>query len=614
MSLAFVLALALTAVSQGDRPPGHVTIDVVVNDAQGRSVPTLQATDFSVDEQGTPQPVLSVRFVRTLSGAGLVESVPAVETAEDERREAGTPGARLFAIFLDEFHISPGAEADQVREALAVFVKEALSPRDLLVVLKPLDSILTIRLTRDREAALRAIDGFRGRKGDFTARTSFEQKFIAATPDRVEAARAQIASAALLALSSHLGSLGPMRKTLIVLTEGFECGARRRGDSFLPTLDVVVGAANRARVSIYPIDPTGLSSGPGVPVDQRVGVDRVAATRCQSLGSLASETSGQALSTTSRLGFGLQQILSDSSGYYELTLGPPLQVGDGRFHALRVRTANAGLAVRARKAYWAPGPERERTENSISTLLETSSRTALPRRISPMIRPWFGMAPAENGATRVSFVWEPAPRVPGEPNVTPRPARIALKVTKSDGTEVFDGIVLPTGGYGDDAMPGRSRAVFELPPGRLRVRMSIEDLASKVVDTDVRELVVRGFPGPLAFGTPEVLRARTGREYRELAGNLDAAPTAARQFSRRERLLIRVRVHHPDLPATVKAKLVSGVGGAMRDLPLGVTTDASVHQIDLSLAGLAPGAYSIELDASSPKNQVKDILSFTVTP
>ena len=191
---------------------------------------------------------------------------------------------------------------------------------------------------------------------------------------------------------------------------------------------------------------------------------------------------------------------------------------------------------------------------------------------------------------------------------------VALKVTKADGTEVFDGIVLPTGGYGDDSRSERSRAVFELAPGRLRVQMSIEDLSSKVVDTDMRELMVRGFPGPLALGTPEVLRARNAREYNELAKDLEAVPSVARQFSRREHLLVRFRVHHPDGLATVTAKLRSSVGGAMGDLPVAATTQDSLLQIDLPLAGLAPGAYTIELDASSAKHRAKDILAFTVTP
>ncbi len=609
MPFVLSLALALAADFQAVRLPGSpVTIDVVVTDSQGRSVATLQAGDFSVDEQGTPQPIVSVRFVKTTPPSVSSDGM-AVYSREDERREAGRDDVRLFAIFLDEFHVAAGPGADRARDALARFVREVLSPRDLLVVLKPLDSLLTIQLTRDRDAALRAIESFQGRKGDYTPRTTFEQKYMAAAPPKVDAARAQIASSTLLALASHLGSLGLMRKTLIVVSEGFECGTRRRGDGLLPTLDAAVGAANRARVSIYPIDPAGLSSSTVLEKGRRLEVGQVDdAGSCESFRSIASETSGQVLAA-SQLASGLQQMLSDSSGYYELTLAPPLLANDGRFHAVRVRIARAGLAVRARKGYWSAVPERARTGET-----ESPARFEMPRRISPMIRPWFGMAPAADGTTRVSFVWEPAPRVPGERNSAPRPARVALKVSKADGTQVFDGIVLPAGGYGDDVRPDRSRAVFELPPGRLRVQMSIEDLSQKVLDTDVRELVVGGFQSPLAFSTPEVLRARNAREYRALSGDLEAVPAVARQFSRQEHLLIRFRVHSSDGSTAVTARLMSSFGGPMRELAVLATARAAVYQLDLPLAGLAPGAYIVELGATSPRGQAKDLLSFTVTP
>src|SRR4029079_11324875 len=86
--------------------------------------------------------------------------------------------------------------------------------------------------------------------------TAFERNFIAGTPARVEAARAQIATSSLEALATELGQLGAGRKTLIVVTEGFS-RSRRRGDSLLPSLDSVVMAANRGFVSIYPFDPAG---------------------------------------------------------------------------------------------------------------------------------------------------------------------------------------------------------------------------------------------------------------------------------------------------------------------------------------------------------------------
>jgi hypothetical protein len=54
--------------------------------------------------------------------------------------------------------------------------------------MKPLDSVLTIRLTRDRDQIHRSIDAFAGRKGDYAPRTEFEQNYIASTPVRIDAA------------------------------------------------------------------------------------------------------------------------------------------------------------------------------------------------------------------------------------------------------------------------------------------------------------------------------------------------------------------------------------------------------------------------------------------
>ena len=64
MSAALVLALALAAGQGAASLP--ITLDVVVTDAQGRTVTTLQTVDFAVDEHGTPQRVVSARFVKAL--------------------------------------------------------------------------------------------------------------------------------------------------------------------------------------------------------------------------------------------------------------------------------------------------------------------------------------------------------------------------------------------------------------------------------------------------------------------------------------------------------------------------------------------------------------------
>ena len=104
-------------------------------------------------------------------------------------------------------------------------------------------------------------------------------------------------------------------------------------------------------------------------------------------------------------------------------------------------------------------------------------------------------------------------------------------------------------------------------------------------------------------------------EYRAFLPVSDATPVVSREFSRTERLLIRVAAYAPvGGPMAVSARLLSRGGQAMRDLEIldGPTLPA-VKQIDLPLAGLAAGDYLIEFAVKSPAGEVKDLLSFRVT-
>ena len=148
--------------------------------------------------------------------------------------------------------------------------------------------------------------------------------------------------------------------------------------------------------------------------------------------------------------------------------------------------------------------------------------------VSTLIRPWFGVSRGAGGTSRVTFVWEPAARVPGD-RVRRQVARLILTARSADGTVLFEGPVAPTGPAAiDDPGATPSRAVFDMAPGRLRLRMSIQDAASQVLDQDVRELSVRDLRGDVAIGTPQVLRARNAREFRTLGRGGGGAGGVAR--------------------------------------------------------------------------------------
>jgi len=552
--------------------PGQIVrIDVIPIDARGRILDALQPTDFDVRDDGVAQPIEAARLMR-----------------------AGDQEARFIAIFLDEYHVSRG-ETDHVRDALTRFV-DALGPRDMLAVMKPLDSLFTIQLTAERAAARAAIQQFEGRRGEYEARNAYERNFMAGTPARIEAARTQVALSAINALAVQLGTVDDRRKALIVLGEGMNRADRHRGLEYLPTIDTIVRSADRGNVAIYPLDPAGERS-------DDAGADTIR--------GLAGKTAGQAFA--SDIDAGLRRALDDSSAYYLLTYRA-VRPDDGKFHAVQVDVKRPGAQVRSRDGYYAPSPDDALRAELLARIDHPKPPAPLEpaTHVSTLIRPWFGMARGPDGRTRVTFVWEPAVHVPGE-RVRRVPSRLMLTALAPDNSVLFNGLVRPTGPGTLDGGTPSARAVFDMAPGRLRLRMAIQDAASQTLDSDVRSLSIRDMGTGVSIGTPEVMRARNAREFRALTET--AVPVVSREFSRTERLLIRFHAYGPgDVRPQVSARLLSRGGSAMRELPIAALSSGTAeHEVDVPLAGLAAGDYVIELVATSEGGNAKDVIDFRVT-
>ncbi len=341
--------------------------------------------------------------------------------------------------------------------------------------MKPLDSLYSIRLTDNLQDARRIIAGLEGRKGDYAPRTPHERSLMGGADARIETERTQIAISALGALAEQMGGLNNLRKTLLVVTEGFEAPARRRGQEYLTTIDSAIRSANRANVSIYPIDPRPASAA------HDTSNQTIPSLADETMRSLADETDGRLTANalgSEQLAGAILAAVADADAYYMLTYRSAHRE-DGKFHQVEVRVKRARVQVRARSGYWAP-PANDRLG---AELLARGSgppviRLAPPRRISPLIQPWFGLSLGDDGKTRVTFVWEPSAAVPGD-RVRTTAARLELTVLGTGDEVVFQGPVLPTG-PGMVVAPGSEppRAVFDTEPGPLRLRMKIQDASA----------------------------------------------------------------------------------------------------------------------------------------
>jgi len=642
-----------------------VRVDVIITDKNGNPVSDLQPGDFEVAEDGEPQTIETFKFIELDGGLMPGPDGPprAIRTDSDEELEAARDDVRLFAIFLDDYHVRDNISL-AARQSISRFVETQLGPSDMVGLMYPLEPIVSVRFMRNHAATQRAIEQFQGRKYDYIPRNEMEERYAHYPTEVIERIRNQVSLSALESLISRMGALKEGRKAIILVSEGYSnmlppqlrdqnaqmpgFGNPARGSpmagaddpnefraaamasfDLMDELRDVFNAANRNNVAIYAVDPRGLSTGEfdiADNINARTSRDYLNATM-DTLRVLADESDGRAIVNRNDLTLAMKQIVRDSSAYYLLGYNSTQTPTDGKFHEIKVRVRRPGLQVRARKGYWALSPTESASAlapakpgppKAVESALAAISQPSRGR----LIRTWIGTERGENGRTKVTLVWEPTPPVAGEvARESDRPARVAVTATGSDFAPYFRGRVpsaaTPPGpGSSSTAASAVPRVItFEVPPGAMQLRLAVESSSAEVLDSETREITVPDMTSPdVALGTPEIFRARTARELQQLKTDPRPVPTAVREFSRTDRLLVRVRAYGPAAAApTLTARLLNRTGAPMSTLEFASPAAGIDPTIEVPLAGLAPGEYLIEVTAGEPGAGVQELVGFRVT-
>ena len=643
----------------------YVRVDAFVTDDDGNPVFDLTQDDFEVYEDGVPQTVDSFQVIRVdrtpeLSGEPLT-SVGV--TRSDQELAASRPDVRVFVIFLDDYHVREG-NSIRARRMLIEFLENDLISTDLVGVMYPLMPVSDVRLTRDHEAVINAVQQFEGFKYRYDVRNLYEARYNFYPTEIVERVRNEVSLSALRGLMTMLGGLREGRKSVLLVTEGYtnyvppqlrsrnadmradpgvnpavldpfagdnpleETFAFFEGSSMLGDLRRVYETASRFNASIYAVDPRGLAVFE-FDMDQpqiSYRTDQRALRFTQdTLRILAEETGGRAIVNQNDLRPGLQQMLDDASGYYLLGYNSSGAPTDGEFHEIEVRLRRDGLRVRAREGYWAV-TERDVQRSLVARVNQPPkavdvalSALAEPRR-GRLVRTWVGTSRAENGKTRVTFVWEPTESRGRRDEAS----RVLVTAMGDSGGAYFRGRVpeqTRSSRRGTTrrrsrraaaAPPPVTRVEFEADPGTMQMNLAIEGEAGEVLDRDRDEIVIPDFTSPdLVLSTPFFVRARNALELKALVSDWEVPPTVSRDFRRTDLLLLRFDVYTPgDAPPEVEASLLNRGGDEMFPLDVRASDEGAAHQAELAPSFLAPGEYIIEIRATLGDGEASEMIAF----
>jgi VWFA-related protein len=628
-------------------------VDVIVSDREGKPLLDLKQDEFRIKEDGKPQTIESFSLVE-INTSTQIDAAPVTEIRSiyDEQREAQKPEVRLFLILLDDYHVRRGNDM-VVREPLISFIQNQLAPADMVAIMYPLTPVTALTFTRNRKSIISAIENFEGRRFNYLPRNEFEERYAYYDAATVEKIRNDVVMSAIRGAAIRLGGMREGRKSLIFVSEGFTnmlppqlndpiaampgLGNRARNNpaaqntdraeffaqaDMLSDLTEVFKEANRNNTSIYAVDPRGLAAfeydinqGVGLQVDRKhleLSLD--------TLRALADNTDGRAIINRNDLAKGMRQIIVDSSGYYLLGYNSTQAPTDGKFHRIEVEVTRRGVDVRSRKGYWAYTAEDVARATTPAPEAPPAVTAALANLVDPPrgrpARFWIGTSRGESGRSRVTFVWEPVPPAPGSRRVVDGDvAQVMLTALAPDGKPLFRGRIpdQPAAAPAAGSTAAPASASFDAPPGRLQLRMMVQNASGQVMDSATQDFTVPDYTAvQVSFSTPRVFRARTPRDVQSIAANPAAVPAVDRAFSRTERVLVWADAYGPGQSSpTVSARLLNRGGTSMSDVPVQKSPTGGA-QVEIALASLAAGEYLLELTAKTDAGSAQELIAFRV--
>jgi VWFA-related protein len=589
-----------------------VQIDAIVTDVSGNPVAGLTADDFEILEEGKPRDITTFAAV-DIPFTPTEDALPRVES--DTRTNIGAPG-RTYLIAMDE--TAPDG-ALRARQILRRFIERYMGPNDVAGVTLTGRGLSTSGqdFTNSKRLILQAIDKF---SGGFPG---FDAPAIASSDGR------QLASS-LRNLTEFLATM-PGRKVLIYIGESLGgidpyAATSYRGTSLTPAeydAHAAIAAATRGNVTIYPIDPRGLTTD----TTAAESFDTSALDARADLAGIADVTGGFALTGSNNYLPAFERLVRENSSYYTIGFASEHDKRDGRFVGVQVRTRKPGLQVRSRNGYVAPLGKEVPVD-----LVEGDARlpTVAAALSSPVAVTDLGMrvaAAAYRGRTKNAAVALVIEFDPSKLDLVEKNGMMTAEMEVSYLLTDAKGKVRPGRRHGstigirkdlmEQTLHSGVRLVtkLEVPAGRYQLRLALGSLSragSVVYDLEVPDFTQGARTMSNVLLTSSIAQIVVNSKLGEtLTTGLPTPPVATRDFARQETLSVYAEVYDNEkraggTPPPLVVELIDSAGKVVRtatqqktSTPVSGDDRALAVTSAIPLADLAAGPYVLRLRAGT---------------
>ena len=681
-----------------------VNLDVIVKDKKGKVVRDLKPEDFIVTENGVKQ---KIEFFDAPLTAGTPNEKPATPSATTT--VPGIPGTlprNVVALVLDG-QSTEASNLKPVRDGITKYVKERVSSNDSVALFAIAGGLRLVQpFTQDKEKLISAIErttnvstqAKTAELRDLSA-TINELRELQQTQPRIEQITTPAAGSAmaqvmltrrvleeflqlrstlsvqqtrpvLAALAAICEGLRPVpgKKTLVMFSQGF-VAPEVLDWQVQSTIDL----ANRANVSIYIIDSTGLKggvpqSGALVPNSALSGISaavdqesRIRASAGESifdisrheginrqqdlLFRLSEDTGGHFIKNTNDFSSGLNRIDDEIRSRYTLAYRTTDQNFDGNFRKVKIEVQRPDVNVVSRNGYYAIPPSQvvplsPQDRKLMANFATLESHSTLP--LSVELHPFR----SAEGLYMIPVLFDIPPKSVNFDEKGGK-RRLQLEVLGLVKAEGNDRILTRLGGsFNVELSPEQYELIsndkifyrqdLELQPGNYSIDLVVKDSLSGNA-TARREKLVLPEPDAEFSSTAPVLSRHAAAVIPSLAqttdiftvGNVQIRPSPSREFRATDNLIIFFRLYNAATRAETGKPLVKVTVSLMRDGRLATKPfDFQLTQLVndpvphlpfakfVKLTGLSPGKYKAVIESVDTVKQtrVSTETSFEIVP